>query len=102
MCCCKFGKCVVGKANTLDTYATFFEMLVDSQSLDNQRFHNQLSIFLLIDQQDIGLVNGAQGFIKQILFNQDSDPQQNLPAVVFVEFEGYTGKFTPRNLSYKL
>ena len=43
----------------------------------------------------IGLVNGSQGVVKKIWFNHGSNPRSHLPAVVFVEFEGYTGPHTP-------
>jgi len=39
-----------------------------------------------------GLVNGAQGIVKKIWFHQGSNPRSHLPAVVFVKFNGYTGK----------
>ena len=34
-----------------------------------------------------GLVNGAQGIVKKIWYNQGSNPQSHLPAVVFVKLE---------------
>jgi ATP-dependent DNA helicase PIF1 len=40
----------------------------------------------------LGLVNGAQGIVKKIWFHQGSNPCSHLPAVVFVKFDGYTGK----------
>jgi len=43
----------------------------------------------------IGLVNGSQGVVKKIWFNHGSNPRSHLPAVVFVECEGYTGPQTP-------
>jgi len=39
----------------------------------------------------IGLVNGAQGVVKKVWFDQGSNPQSHLPVVVFVKFDGYTG-----------
>jgi ATP-dependent DNA helicase PIF1 len=39
----------------------------------------------------LGLVNGAQGVVKKIWFHQGSNPRSHLPAVVFVQFDGYTG-----------
>jgi ATP-dependent DNA helicase PIF1 len=42
-----------------------------------------------------GLVNGAQGIVKKIWFDQGSNPRSHLPAVVFVEFNGYSGPETP-------
>jgi hypothetical protein len=42
-----------------------------------------------------GLVNGAQGIVKKIWFDQGSNPRSHLPAVVFVEFSGYSGPETP-------
>jgi ATP-dependent DNA helicase PIF1 len=41
------------------------------------------------------LVNGAQGIVKKIWFDQGSNPCSHLPAVVFVEFSGYSGPETP-------
>ena len=41
-----------------------------------------------------GLVNGSQGVVKKIWFNHGSNPCSHLPAVVFVEFEGYSGPHT--------
>ena len=38
-----------------------------------------------------GLVNGSRGVVKKIWFNQNTTPQSHLPAVVFVQFDGYTG-----------
>jgi hypothetical protein len=43
----------------------------------------------------ICLVNGAQGIVKKIWFDQGSNPCSHLPAVVFVEFSGYSGPETP-------
>ena len=43
----------------------------------------------------MGLVNGSQGVVKNIRFDHGSNPQSHLPAVVFVEFQGYTGSQTP-------
>ena len=40
----------------------------------------------------LGLVNGTQGIVKKIWFHQGSNPHSHLPAVVFVKFDGYTGK----------
>jgi len=41
-------------------------------------------------------VNGAQGIVKRIWFNQNSDPRRDLPSVVFVDFNpGYTGPDNP-------
>ena len=40
----------------------------------------------------LSLVNGAQGIVKKIWFHQGSNPHSHLPAVVFVKFDGYTGK----------
>jgi ATP-dependent exoDNAse (exonuclease V) alpha subunit len=42
-----------------------------------------------------GLVNGAQGVVKIIWFNQGSNSCSHLPVVVFVEFDGYSGPETP-------
>ena len=42
-----------------------------------------------------GLVNGAQGVVKKIWFDQGSNSRSHLPAVVFVEFDGYFGPQTP-------
>ena len=42
-----------------------------------------------------GLVNGAQGVVKKIWFNQGSNSPSHLPAVVFFEFVGYSGPETP-------
>ena len=42
-----------------------------------------------------GLVNGAQGVVKKIWFDQGSNARSHLPAVVFVQFEGYSGPETP-------
>ena len=41
------------------------------------------------------LVNGAQGVVKRIWFDQGSNSHNHLPAVVFVEFDGYFGSETP-------
>jgi hypothetical protein len=40
-----------------------------------------------------GLVNGAQGTIKKIWFQPGSNPQMNLPSVVFVQCDegAYSG-----------
>ena len=40
-------------------------------------------------------MNGSQGVVKKIWFNHSSNPRSHLPAVVFVEFQGYTGPQTP-------
>ena len=40
-----------------------------------------------------GLVNGSQGIVRKIWFNHGTNPRSHLPAVVFVEFDGYNGKF---------
>jgi ATP-dependent DNA helicase PIF1 len=40
-------------------------------------------------------VNGAQGVEKKIWFDQGSNSHSHLPAVVFVEFDGYSGPETP-------
>jgi hypothetical protein len=37
-----------------------------------------------------GLVNGAQGVVKKIWFDQGSNVRSHLPAVVFVQFDGYS------------
>ena len=42
-----------------------------------------------------GLVNGAQGVVKKIWFDQGSNARSHLPAVVFVKFDGYSGPQTP-------
>src|ERR1700683_3104530 len=42
-----------------------------------------------------GLVNGAQGVVKKIWFDQGSNARSHLPAVVFVQFDGYSGPETP-------
>jgi ATP-dependent DNA helicase PIF1 len=42
-----------------------------------------------------GLVNGAQGVVKKIWFDQGSDTCSYLPAVVFVQFDGYSRAETP-------
>jgi len=42
-----------------------------------------------------GLVNGAQGVVKKIWFDQGSNARSHLPAVIFVEFDGYSGPETP-------
>src|ERR1700683_4377032 len=42
-----------------------------------------------------GLVNGAQGVVKKIWFYQGSNACSHLPAVVFVQFDGYSGPETP-------
>src|SRR5882762_3665469 len=46
-----------------------------------------------------GLVNGAQGVVKKIWFDQGSNYCSHLPAVVFVEFDGYSGPKTPACIS---
>src|ERR1700732_3323482 len=38
-----------------------------------------------------GLVNGAQGVVKKIWFHQGSNAHSHLPAVVFVQFDEYSG-----------
>jgi ATP-dependent DNA helicase PIF1 len=40
-----------------------------------------------------GLVNGAQCIIKKIWYHPQSDPKKDLPAVVFVKCDGYSGKY---------
>jgi ATP-dependent exoDNAse (exonuclease V) alpha subunit len=40
-------------------------------------------------------VNGAQGVVKIIWFNQRSNSHSHLPVVVFVKFDGYSGPETP-------
>src|ERR1700683_4306166 len=42
-----------------------------------------------------GLVNGTQGVVKKIWFDQGSNACSHLPAVVFVKFDGYSGPQTP-------
>jgi ATP-dependent DNA helicase PIF1 len=42
-----------------------------------------------------GLVNGAQGVVKKICFDQGSNARSHLPAVIFVEFDAYSGPETP-------
>ena len=42
-----------------------------------------------------GLVNGAQGVVKKIWFDQGSNARSHLPAVIFVKFDGYSGPETP-------
>ena len=42
-----------------------------------------------------GLVNGAQGVVKKIWFDQGSDTCSHLPAVVFVQFDGSSRAETP-------
>jgi len=42
-----------------------------------------------------GLVNGAQDVVKKIWFDHGSNAHGHLPAVVFVQFDGYTGLETP-------
>ena len=42
-----------------------------------------------------GLVNGAQGVVKKIWFDQGSNAHSHLPAVIFVKFDGYSGPETP-------
>jgi len=40
----------------------------------------------------LGLVNGYQGVVKKIRYNQTSDPKWgDLPVVVFVQCDGYSG-----------
>ena len=41
------------------------------------------------------LVNGAQDVVKKIWFDQGSNACNHPPAVVFVQFEGYSGPETP-------
>jgi hypothetical protein len=36
-------------------------------------------------------VNGSQGWIKRIMWYPNHNPRETLPAVVFVEFEKYSG-----------
>lgn len=47
-----------------------------------------------------GLVNGSQGIIRKIWFNHGTNPRSHLPAVIFVEFEGYDGEFNLFSLKY--
>src|SRR6202050_5587900 len=42
-----------------------------------------------------GLVNGAQGVVKKIWFDQGFNAHSHLPPVVFVKFDGYSGPQTP-------
>jgi ATP-dependent DNA helicase PIF1 len=42
-----------------------------------------------------GLMNGAQGVVKKIWFDQGSNAHSHLPAVVFIKFDGYFGPETP-------
>ena len=42
-----------------------------------------------------GLVNGAQGVVKKIWFDQGSNTCSHLPAVIFIKFDGYSGPETP-------
>ncbi|KIJ35400.1 hypothetical protein M422DRAFT_262363 [Sphaerobolus stellatus SS14] len=44
-----------------------------------------------------GLVNGARGIVKKIWYKPGADPKVNLPAVVFVQVDGYSesGIHTP-------
>ena len=42
-----------------------------------------------------GLVNGAKGVVKKIWFDQGSNAHSHLPAVVCVQFDGYSGPETP-------
>jgi ATP-dependent DNA helicase PIF1 len=42
-----------------------------------------------------GLVNGAQGVVKKIWFDQGSNTCSHLPAVIFVQFDGYSKAKTP-------
>ena len=42
-----------------------------------------------------GLVNGAKGVVKKIWFNQGSNTHSHLPAVIFINFDGYSGPETP-------
>lgn len=37
-------------------------------------------------------MNGCQGIVKKIWYSPGSDPTKVLPSVVFVKFEGYSGK----------
>jgi ATP-dependent DNA helicase PIF1 len=39
----------------------------------------------------LGLVNGSQGVVKKIWFDQGTNARSHLPAVVFVKFDGYSG-----------
>jgi hypothetical protein len=39
------------------------------------------------------LVNGCQGIVKQIWYNPGSNPKKDLPAVVFVQCDGYSGMY---------
>ena len=38
-----------------------------------------------------GMVNGAQGVVKKIWFDQGSNAHRHLPAVIFIKFDGYSG-----------
>jgi hypothetical protein len=40
-------------------------------------------------------VNGAQGAVKKIWFDQGSNAHSHLPAVIFIKFDGYSGPETP-------
>ncbi|KAJ7840441.1 hypothetical protein B0H13DRAFT_1486642, partial [Mycena leptocephala] len=40
----------------------------------------------------LGLVNGCQGVVKKICYLPGSDVRANIPSVVFVECDGYSGK----------
>ena len=42
-----------------------------------------------------GLLNGVQGVVKKIWFDQGSNPHSHLPAVIFVNFDRYSGPETP-------
>ena len=42
-----------------------------------------------------GLVNGSQSDVKKMWFNCGSNPCSHLPAVLFIEFQGYSSLQTP-------
>ncbi|KAG8896515.1 hypothetical protein FRC01_011744, partial [Tulasnella sp. 417] len=42
-----------------------------------------------------GLVNGAQGIVHQIIYPPGANPQQDLPAVILVKMDVYTGPPSP-------
>ena len=42
-----------------------------------------------------GSVNGAQGVVKKIWFDQGSNAHSHLSAVIFIKFDGYSGPETP-------
>ena len=41
------------------------------------------------------MVNGAQGVVKKIWFDQGSNARSHLLAVIFIKFDGYSGPETP-------